>query len=456
MKPVSRRTLLTATVAALLLAAGRSFAQRRRAPAAAPEPPPRTGAFDVAIIGAGAAGIAAARRLAAGGRRVIVLEAAGEIGGRCLTDTATFGVPYDRGAHWLYSPDLNPVAKIATQSGLDIYPAPPGQRIRIGRRYAREGEMEELLANIVRANRAIADAARGRSDVSCAQALPKDLGDWRATIEFMLGPYQCGKDLADVSAADLARVAERDSAVFCRQGLGALIAKLGAGLPVQVSTPVNRLVSTPRGVELDTAKGQIEARAAIVTVSTNVLAAGKIKFQPELPKRQADAAVRLRLGSYDRIALELSGNPLGLRADEVVFEKAAANRTASIFANVSGTTLCTVDVAGGFGRDLAAEGQAAMIDFALDWLGALYGGEIKGAVKRRHATRWDDEPWTLGAMSAAAPGAQPARRVLMEPLNNRIWFAGEAVHETLWGTVGGAWDSGERAADAVTKALGRR
>jgi monoamine oxidase len=62
----------------------------------------------------------------------------------------------------------------------------------------------------------------------------------------------------------------------------------------------------------------------------------------------------------------------------------------------------------------------------------------------------------LGATSAAAPGAQPMRKVLMEPLNNRVFLAGEAAHETLWGTVGGAWESGERAADAVIKIIGRR
>jgi hypothetical protein len=45
----------------------------------------------------------------------------------------------------------------------------------------------------------------------------------------------------------------------------------------------------------------------------------------------------------------------------------------------------------------------------------------------------------------------------MEPVRNRVWFAGEAVHETLWGTVGGAWESGEVAADTVVRTLtGRR
>jgi monoamine oxidase len=78
---------------------------------------------------------------------------------------------------------------------------------------------------------------------------------------------------------------------------------------------------------------------------------------------------------------------------------------------------------------------------------------MKNAVKRSHATRWNHEPWVLGASSVAAPGAQPSRRILTEPLNNRIFLAGEATHETMWGTVGGAWESGDRAADAVLRLL---
>ena len=95
-----------------------------------------------------------------------------------------------------------------------------------------------------------------------------------------------------------------------------------------------------------------------------------------------------------------------------------------------------------------------MTAFALDWLGELFGADLRKAVKRTSATQWNDEPWVLGAVAAAAPGGQPARRTLMEPVRDRLWFAGEAVHETLWGTVGGAWESGERAADAALKRLG--
>jgi monoamine oxidase len=435
MPSLSRRSLLAASAA---LAAGPAFAAIT----------PSGGPLDVIIIGAGAAGIAAARRLAAAGRRYLVIEATDHVGGRCITDTTSFGVPFDRGAHWIYLPDSNPLIKAAPRRA-DIYPASLSQKIRIGRRYAREGELEDFLSAQVRATRAIDDAAR-RADLACGQAMPSDLGDWRATIEFVLGPYNCGKDLAQMSSLDFAKAAERRSAAFYKPGFGALLASLAQGLAIQLSTPAIAIESR-RGVPtVETASGTISATAAIVTVPTNVVASGGFKFSPD----RRDLFARLPLGSYDRIALELLGNPLGLESDDLVFEKSGNTHTAAILANVGDSPLCFVDVAGGFGRDLAAQGEAAMFDFAVEWLGGLYGTEIKRAIGRKQATRWNAAPYALGAWSAALPGAQSARRLLMDRVADDVWYAGEAAHETLWGTVGGAWESGERAADAVLRRLG--
>src|SRR5437879_6031096 len=222
---------------------------------------------DIVVIGAGAAGIAAARRILAANRRVIVVEAAGQIGGRCLTDTATFEVPFDRGARWMHNPDTNPMIRLARNAGLDISAAPPGQKIRIGRRNARAGETEEFLAALVRANRAIDDASRSRADVSCASVLPKDLGDWAGTAEFVLGANATGKDLKDISVIDKARAQERNAAIACRQGLGTLIAKLGAQVPLSLSTPASRIAWSNRDVTVETPAGKIAARAAVITVS---------------------------------------------------------------------------------------------------------------------------------------------------------------------------------------------
>ena len=204
---------------------------------------------------------------------------------------------------------------------------------------------------------------------------------------------------------------------------------------------------------METPAGKIAARAAVITVSSNVLAAGNIKFTPDIPKRQADAAAKLTLGSYDRIALQLPGNPLGLARDDIIIEQSNSARTALLFANIGGSSLCSIDVAGSFGRDLSAQGERAMVAFAIEWLTKLFGSEAAATVKKSSVTRWNAAPFALGAMSAAAPGGQPSRKILAEPFGS-IFLAGEATHETLWGTVDGAWESGERAAEAALRRIG--
>jgi monoamine oxidase len=307
----------------------------------------------------------------------------------------------------------------------------------------------------VRCNRAIQDAARGKADVSCAQALPKDLADLAPLMEFFLGPFGCGKDLRDISAMDFAKSAERDVDAFCRQGFGALLTKLAQAVLVELSAPVTLIDASGRtGVDITSAKGRITASAVIVTASTNVLTSGKIKFAPDLPKRQLDACDKLSLGSYDRVILQLPGNPLGLQRDDLMFEKTENEKTAALLANVGGSNLAFIDIGGKFGRDLAARGERAMTAFATEWLIGLFGSDIAKAVGKSHATQWNTSPFALGAFSAAAVNGQPSRRILMEPLRDRVFFAGEAVHETLWGTVGGAWESGERAASAALKLFG--
>ena len=94
-----------------------------------------------------------------------------------------------------------------------------------------------------------------------------------------------------------------------------------------------------------------------------------------------------------------------------------------------------------------------IVEFAVEWLSGLFGPAVKKALGRSQVTQWNKEPWTQGAFASASPGGQFARRVLMEPLRGRVYFAGEAVHETAWGTVGGAWESGMRAADAVGRRI---
>src|SRR5258707_15873188 len=94
-----------------------------------------------------------------------------------------------------------------------------------------------------------------------------------------------------------------------------------------------------------------------------------------------------------------------------------------------------------------------MSAFAVEWLTKLFGSEAAAAVKKSSATRWNAHPFVLGAMSVATPGAQGSRKILTDPIGC-MYLAGEATHETLGGTIDGAWESGERAAEAALRRIG--
>jgi monoamine oxidase len=381
---------------------------------------------DIVVIGAGAAGIAAARRIMAANRKVIVVEAAGQIGGRCQTDISTFDVPFDRGARWMHNPE-NPMIKLARAAGLEISTVSLGQKIRIGRRYARAGETEELLTALVRANRAIDEASR-RLDVSCASVLAEGFGRLgrnggvRARRQLLRqGPEGCLRRRQGPRAGP--QYGDR-----CRQGLGTLIAKLGEQVPLSLSTPANRISWDRRDVTVETPSGKIAARAAIITVSRQRAGGGQYQIQPRYSQTNARCRRKLSLGSYDRIALQMPGNPLGLARDEVIIEQSNSTRTALLYANMGSSSLCSIDVAGSFGRDLSAQGEKAMVAFAVEWLTKLFGSEAASAVKKSSATRWNSAPYAPRRDVLGRAGRAASRKVLAEPIGC-MYLAGEATHE---------------------------
>lgn len=406
---------------------------------------------DVVVIGAGAAGIAAARLLVRAGVSTLVVEAENRRGGRCVTDTLTFSAPFDRGAHWLHAGDQNPLVKLGRDLGFDIYTDPGHTRLMIGDRVAAPNEMQAYQQAVRGAEEAIVRYIDGRQeDVAAVQGLPRDLGDWRDSVRFRLGPLDCGKILAEISAQDFARAPSGDD-LFCRAGFGTLLATLGRGLPSSLGTPVTAITVENGAVRVDTPRGNLRAKAAIVTVSTAVLASGLIKFTPELPDSIRTAAEGLKLGSYLHVGLEIPGNPLGLEPDTAIYVKSDEARAFSALAQAGGSDLWYVDTGGIYARELEAAGAATAVAVALDWLVAHFGSDIRTRVARAVATGWGLEPHVGGAWSVASPGRAGARAALRQPHADRVFLAGEACHDVLWGTVAGAWETGEAAARETLK-----
>ena len=272
-----------------------------------------SGETDVVIIGAGAAGIAAARKVAAAGRRFVVIEAGDHVGGRCVTDTRTFGVPYDRGAHWIHVPDLNPVAKLgAARRRLDVYPAPPGQKLRIApaqRARRRDGGFPRVRSCARTARSRMRRAARPSLLRAGAAEGSRRLA---AAVEFVLGPFGCGKNLDEVSADGFRPIARTRRRRVLPAGSRHAARQARRGRSGATATCRSRACSRRAS-----GRDRDRARAASLRAPRSsrrrpaCSRADRIKFDPALPKRQLDAMAKLSLGSYDHIALELASNPLG-------------------------------------------------------------------------------------------------------------------------------------------------
>ena len=306
-----------------LLAMPRTFSRRDVLAAAAtlaamPVVPAHSasGEYDVVIIGAGAAGLAAGRRIAEAGKNYVILEAAERAGGRIASANLASGTLYDRGANRFSAPSRNPLVAIARAEKLKLYEPSPGRRLYIGPREARDGEYDDFTASLRRANRTIAAVAELGRDIAAARALP-ELGDWRGTVAFVLGPLTAAKDLEDLSSVDLARAEDRPDDVMLREGTAALIAAASKSLAIEFGTAVQRIDMGGRGrVELATNRGTLNARTVIVTASTNVLLSDRLRFSPGLPAALTAVLTKLSLGTYERAVLELPGNPYRFGADD--------------------------------------------------------------------------------------------------------------------------------------------
>jgi len=445
MKLLDRREFLGSAAA---LAASPAFAQ----PTGQTSIP---GDVDVAIVGAGAAGIAAARRVASAGRSYAILEAQDRVGGRIWSGVGSLGVAHDRGAHRISASGRNPLVSLGRLAGLKLTQPAPFRRLYVGTREARDSEYDNFTAARHRASRAIVAAGEAGLDLPAARTLP-DLADWRGTVSFVLGPFATTKDLEEVSTVDLSRADDQAEELVCAGGMGRLIASAAEPLRIALSAPVSRIDARGRGsVTVETGRGSLRASTVIVTASTDALNAAHIRFEPALPKRTTDALAGLSLGTRERLIFELRGNPFSFADDQRVIFKSNDSRTIALIGRAGGTDLAYADFCGRFGLEIGNAGEGAMKDFVAETLAAHFGAESKKSIGRAEAVRWSRERWILGAGSVAAPGGGNNRRTLGEPVHERIFLAGEALHEGWWGTVAGAWVSGERAADAALRLLDR-
>lgn len=414
---------------------------------------------DLAIVGAGAAGIGAARRAADYGLSFVLLEAKDRIGGRCWTDTTSLGVMWDRGAHWLHSAAVNPLTRMAEALGHPYLRRESftDRHLHLGTHLATKEEKLDYERSIEAAFDAVDALGAAGRDVAVIEALDTK-GRWYRLIEHIHEAITAFPP-ERISALDLHRYYDSGENWPLMRGYGALVEALGAHLPVSLETPVASLDWAGKGVALETPKGMVKARAAIVTTSTNVLARGLIRFAPALPPRLQAALEGVPTGGANKVAIKFSRDVFGLpdtSYGSFMDERDPKRHAVSFQIRPFGSELAIAYLGGRFAEEMEREGEAAMIDMAKAALVDMFGSAILGSVEKAVATAWSGDPHTLGAYASALPGHAADRAVLAEPVGERIFLAGEAVHASWFSTVQGAFLSGVDAAERAARAAGLR
>ena len=264
--------------------------------------PARAAEPDVVIVGAGVAGLAAAKSLMAANKSVLVVEARERIGGRAVTDSTTFGFPFDLGAQWIEAGRTNPAMAILREMNAKPVPDRQEQAIYVGGTEAPKEEYARFEKIAIDASRKLVEALKKAPDVPVGRVLVAQ--DPLEKLAYaMVGPLESGVELGELSARDFMRQPETEPQYSVAEGLGALVARWGAKVPVKLGTRVVRIDSTGSQVLVVTTNGQLTAKAVIVTVPTGVLATGQFGFAPQLSAARREAIAQLPMALYNKVAL---------------------------------------------------------------------------------------------------------------------------------------------------------
>ena len=436
--------------------------------------------FDVAVIGAGAAGLCAAAELCRQGRTVLLLEARERVGGRVLTHyEPSLAHPLELGAEFVHgeAPLTMQLLRSAGVAAIDT----AGERFSrnddgVHRRRSEFDQVQQLLAQ----------AGSLPRDLSVAEFLERyAAGEARGALRGFVRRMVEGFDAADPHEASVQAIArEWHGASMGGQhrplgGYGPVLAALLRALDpartrLMLGTAAEvidwggeRVSIQARGAAGDL---QLHARRAVVSVPVSLLQTQRpghppcpehgssLRFVPALTDKQA-ALERLALGAVIKVLLQFR-RPFWERlaqcryADAGFLHASQAPFPTLWTALPFRVPLLTAWMGGPRALRLAGAPRAQLIELALQSVTQVFelGNEAADELLAAYVHDWSADPHARGAYCYLRVGGSGAPAALARPLAARLFFAGEATHEDYTGTVEAALQSGRSAAQALLAA----
>ena len=409
---------------------------------------------DIVVVGAGAAGIGAGLSLKRLGISHVILEAKHRVGGRAYSESSSLGHLWDHGCHWFHSADKNVLRFIAEKIGHQ-FPAKEWagelQTFLDGgwtKSTIREDYVWTLIEKIIATGRA-------GEDIAAATLLNRS-DPWYPMVRHWC-QLLYSIDPENLSTSDAGNYSDSGINLPVQAGYGALVEKLSRYLQVQLNAKVTSIEVTPKSVRVETSFGTIEAKACIVAVPARILEMEKITFTPALPQRLKQAFQDVPMGWYEKVAFAFDGPVFaGFEVPFVdVFDPVSADTKPLNFElHPFGRPIAVTHFGGSVAKDMAAQGEAAMKAFALETLVKAFGSDIQKRLMASATSQWTTDPAIGGAYSCAKPGKAKARAVFSEPVNERVFLAGEHVHQHFMATCHGAYETGLDAAHRAAVAAG--